>query len=131
MSIVKWSDGFNLGIENIDAAHRHLFDILDTLHAELLGSRNSRVIDRLLAELLDYTRTHFAEEEAFMREQQAPNLERHVVAHRALEKRLGEIAAAWNGGDVHASVEFFGFLFGDWLWRHIMDTDMKINKAMS
>lgn len=131
MSIIKWSDGFNLGIENIDAAHRHLFDILDGLHAELLGTRSRSVIDRLLAELLDYTHTHFAEEEVFMREKQVPNLVKHEAAHRALEKRLGEIASAWKGGDAHASIDFFGFLFGDWLWRHIMDTDMKINKVTS
>lgn len=129
MSIVKWSDGFNLGIESIDAAHRHLFDILDALHAELLGARSRSVIDRLLAELLDYTHTHFADEEVFMRERQVPNLEKHVVAHRALEKRLGEISAAWKGGDAHASIDFFGFLFGDWLWRHIIETDMKISKV--
>ncbi len=131
MSIVKWSDAFNLGIHYIDAAHRHLFDILDTLHAELLGARNKSVIDRLLAELVNYTKTHFAEEEVFMRKQNEPNLDRHLSAHRALEKRLDQIVAAWNAGEAHASIEFFGFLFGDWLWRHIMETDMKITKVAS
>lgn len=130
MTIVSWSESFSLGVESIDAAHRHLFEMLDRLHAELLGYRKRSVIDRLLADLLEYTKTHFAEEEAYMLKCQDPNIEKHRAAHRALEKRLGEIAAAWHKGDGHASVEFFGFLFGDWLWRHIMETDMKIGKPV-
>lgn len=127
MTIVSWSDRFSLGVENIDAAHRSLFEMLERLHTELLGQRRRPAIDQLLSDLLDYTRTHFAEEEALMLKWHEPNLEKHRAAHRALEKRLAEIAAAWRSGDAHASVDFFGFLFGDWLWRHIMETDMKIS----
>jgi hemerythrin-like metal-binding protein len=129
MSLVRWSDRFNLNVAVIDAAHRYLFEILDRLHAELLGARSRQVIDQLLAELVDYTKTHFAEEEALMLAWHEPDIERHRAAHRGLEKRLAEIDAEWRRGDVRASIDFFGFLFGDWLWRHIMETDMKINKV--
>ena len=126
MSLVRWSDRFNLNVAAIDAAHRHLFEILDRLHSELLGARSRQVIDQLLADLVDYTKTHFAEEEVLMATWHEPDIERHRAAHRGLERRLGEIADEWRRGDVRASIDFFGFLFGDWLWRHIMETDMKL-----
>ncbi len=126
MSIVRWSDRFNLDIAAIDDAHRHLFETLDRLHAELLGERRRPVIQSILDYMADYTRTHFAEEEALMAQMHDPALERHRAAHRALVDRLARIAADWRSGDAHASVEFFGFLLGDWLWRHIMEVDMKL-----
>jgi len=128
---VRWSDQFNLDIPEIDAAHRHLFETLDRLHAELLGERRRSEIQAILDYVADYTRTHFAEEEAWMERQQQSGLAQHRAAHRLLVARLGQIADDWRCGNVHASIDFFGFLLGDWLWRHIMEVDMRLQAQVA
>ena len=65
-----FTDKYITGIELVDEEHKHLFDIIrdtnDVIHAELLHDKYDEIM-RLLAELKDYTESHFSDEEELMK----------------------------------------------------------------
>ena len=61
----EFTDDFLTGIEFIDKQHARLFELAnqtyDLLHDELVTDKYDHIVD-VLAELRDYTKTHFADE---------------------------------------------------------------------
>src|SRR6266568_3885269 len=56
--VVEWRDGFKIGVDQIDAEHRHLFTLVKSV------SINN--VQDTLGELLDYVVTHFTHEQDLM-----------------------------------------------------------------
>ena len=124
-----WKDEYNVGNPVIDEAHKALF-------------REVRRVEQLIAEdkygkydcietikfLRDYTKTHFAQEEAFMLRTGYPFYETHKAIHGnmtgetlpALENDLRE-----RKYSVEAMKDFFA-VFAGWLTGHILIEDRAI-----
>jgi hemerythrin len=82
--------GFEIGIAEIDAQHRRLFDLLNQLRSwSGKGYEYAATIDTL-NELADYTHTHFAVEESLMRMLRYPDINVHIAEHERLKKMLEE-----------------------------------------
>ena len=64
---VEWSDVLSVGIEEIDAQHKVLVDLVNEMHQAIHQRRGSDAVREILAQLADYTRIHFAVEESLMR----------------------------------------------------------------
>ncbi|MDE7478114.1 MAG: hemerythrin, partial [Lachnospiraceae bacterium] len=69
---------YNTGLGFIDKEHAKLFEIAEEthllLHNDLLQDKTNEII-RLVSELIDYTRKHFAHEEEFQKIIKYPNRE--------------------------------------------------------
>jgi hemerythrin-like metal-binding protein len=87
MPTVTWSESFNTGSQSIDRQHRELFDGIDALEkyfaAESFGASNARC--RALREQLW---THFAHEEALLRETDFQRLEAHAATHALARRKI-------------------------------------------
>ena len=66
MPLISWNDTLSVGIPTIDAQHRKLVDTLNDLHSAMLSGNARQITGSILAKLLEYTRQHFASEEAMM-----------------------------------------------------------------
>lgn len=75
-----WTDRYAVGVASIDAQHRPIVNLLQTLHCSPthvdMGAASSQ--------LLDYARSHFTHEEALMREYRYPDW----VAHRGQHEKF-------------------------------------------
>ena len=65
----NFTSDYLTGIESVDAEHRKLFEIANRAYALLTDDFREDKYDQILAimeELRDYTKTHFAHDEAYM-----------------------------------------------------------------
>jgi hemerythrin len=126
MPFLKWSDSFCIGDERLDSDHKGLFDILNRLHVELLKNNRREAADKAIVELLDYSKRHFSGEEEVMKAVGFLGYEEHKACHDELIQKLQDYESRRNNGDQEATRPLYGFLLGDWLWKHIIEMDMKI-----
>lgn len=124
---------FFTGIELIDNEHRQLFDyanqIYDLLHAEFVPDKYDNILD-ILGKLRDYTKKHFADEEAYMESIQYKKIFTQKVQHQAfideLDKLdLDEISELDNQEE---TIENLLSFVTDWLIHHILEVDTQIGK---
>ena len=124
---------FLTGIELIDNEHRQLFDyanqIYELLHAEFVPDKYDNIVD-ILGKLRDYTKKHFADEEAYMESIQYKKIFTQKVQHQAfideLDKLdLDEISELENQDETIGNLLSF---VTDWLIHHILEVDTQIGK---
>lgn len=125
MALLHWRENMSVGVEAVDADHKHLVDLLNRLHFLVLAGGDRPSVGEVLDELLHYVDYHFEREEKLMQFANYPGLEEHRACHRELTRRLFEHKKTFedrpNSFDVSA---FYDFLT-DWLVVHVMDKDMK------
>lgn len=117
---LEWNKRYDTGIEAIDAQHRQLVRYAnDLVDARESGSR--AVISRVLDNLVDYTRTHFAFEEKLIEEAGYPYTEGHCRVHKRFVARIEDLRSTFlRGGDVSEDLEQ---LLSKWLLVHISSDD--------
>ncbi len=124
MSLIAWDDKFSVGVREFDEAHKRLMALLNQLWDANEQRQGSEVLGRILDELIRYTATHFAEEEALFRKWNYPVIDRHRDIHEKLKATAVGLQKkfAMEKADV-ISDEVFDFL-RDWLTKHILGEDM-------
>jgi hemerythrin-like metal-binding protein len=131
--IFAWSATLATGLPSIDAEHRRLFALVDTLAEACTASPlpSSDVLEGLLAELTDYARTHFRGEEALMA---ASGLHpvffaQHCEEHAAFAAEVTRLSAplAMTGDISHSLLRYLM----EWLVRHISRTDVKMSRQIT
>lgn len=131
MKHMEWSDAYSVGVDVIDEQHRTLFALRNEL-AECCRAPEAVHSERfhdILAEMFEYSRTHFATEEAFMRSICFPNLERHVEEHAGFIEAVADLSVAIMGN--LATPETVLTFLSDWLTAHILKSDHQIRDHLS
>lgn len=126
MAKLEEVESFCIGHEFIDEQHGRLFALIE----EMRLARNSadplaeyRLSCRVMAELVEYTSTHFAEEERLMQEAAYPGYEAHKQEHEVFTQRIREVEEDMHLGDSVLTLDFFCDLLEGWLKEHILQTD--------
>jgi hemerythrin len=121
---VEWSNELSVGIEEIDAQHRILVDLLNEVHEAIQQRQGVEVTQDIIRRLDEYTRVHFAVEESLMRILHYPEYERHKEEHDKLIGQLAELRNKMNAGKSSISFDLAHFL-KIWLTKHIMEGDKR------
>lgn len=119
---VDWTQHHALGLDELDAQHRLLFELTNDLWHHLVrrSARNEVLVTLGLLER--YALSHFATEETFMRVTAYPHMAAHMAEHAAFIERITHETAQIAAG--HAlSLDLLTFL-KDWLGEHIEVADM-------
>ena len=66
MALMSWNAKYSVGVHALDDQHTGLFDILNELHAAMMKGQAQSLTGPLLKKLVEYTRKHFAAEEAML-----------------------------------------------------------------
>jgi hemerythrin len=119
-----WEDKYSVGIPEIDAQHKVLFELIDRLDTAIRERRGSTVCLDILAELVDYTKVHFSLEESLMRLAKYPDFDSHKLLHEKLISEVGDLQEKLVSGTTSISFELMQFL-RTWLTKHIMQSDQK------
>ncbi len=130
MAFMTWSDQLSVGVQALDSQHNVLIETLNDLHAAMMKGQARSVAGKLLHTLVDYTRDHFAAEEAMMEATQYPALPTHRLKHRELTKQVEDFVARFEKGDITLSVQLLNFL-SEWLNTHIQGDDQKYGPWMN
>jgi hemerythrin-like metal-binding protein len=123
MALIEWSDQLSVHIVEFDGDHQRLIAILNNLWEASEERRGREVIDSILIELLDYTRTHFSREEVMFERWGYPGVEMHKMAHARLLATLAQLRDKFLAQQSETVAdEVFEFL-RDWLIKHILGDD--------
>lgn len=125
----EFTDDYLTGIELIDKEHGHLFEIAnetyDLLKNEFVTDKYDRIV-ALLEELKDYTKTHFAHEEEYMKSINYQYIWSEIHQHRTFEKKLDDIdLKKLDDSQQEYILEILDFLT-KWLSGHIKGADRRI-----
>ena len=120
---------YSLGVPEMDREHAHCIDLVEAFRVAAAGhladSAGLAAARRTLEELLDYTQTHFADEERLLASYQYPALAEHKARHReltaAMLKLIRELA---EHRDATTPLRLNLFVTV-WLLEHIMTDDWK------
>ncbi|HPG24436.1 MAG: hemerythrin family protein [Spirochaetaceae bacterium] len=123
MTVLAWSDAFDVGVDKMNEEHQRLIDLMNRLHDLYEGDASRSEQKKTFDELAKYTVKHFADEEAYMESIEWPGLVTHRHIHAKLLDDLGTHKAAFDkGGEL--SSKLFSFL-KIWLKAHIQGIDRK------
>lgn len=120
--LVEWSEELSVGIQEIDEQHKMLVDLLNQLHEAIHKRHGSEATRKILDELADYTRIHFAVEESLMRVLEYPDYEAHKREHEDLIQQMVDLKQKLDTGTHSISFELLHFL-KVWLTKHILESD--------
>jgi len=125
MELFSWNEKYSLEHPQIDKEHQALFALAGQLHQAMLNGSGAAVLKDLLAKLINYTRVHFAHEEALMRHYQYRGLDPHAAEHRKLTEQVLDLQHKYAEGKLTITMETMQFLRG-WLDHHILKSDQLV-----
>lgn len=124
MSLMAWEDRLSVNIKGIDDQHKKLIDLINKLYDGMKAGKGADVMEGILTELVNYTVTHFSNEQALFQKHGYPEFVQHKKEHDDLTKKAIELRDNLKAGKAVISVEVMSFL-KDWLNKHILGTDKR------
>lgn len=119
--LITWEDRLNTGISTVDMEHRKLIKLANELAVSIIDGEAKEHLKTVLDKLLEYTASHFKNEEALFTKFKYPNMEEHIAEHHDLTQKVmnlhKEISLRFAGN----IVEFLN----SWLIDHILASDFK------
>ncbi len=122
MAFIDWRVDLETGVGVFDEQHKRLVGLINDLHDAMRSGQGRSVIGSVLQELVRYTDYHFSDEERAFDNYNYPEAESHKRAHSAFIKRMGELTAEYQKGDLTVTADTLKTLV-DWLKDHIMGVD--------
>ena len=107
-----------------DDQHRQLVGMVNDLHEAMANGKGNQVVGPILAGLVEYTQTHFKDEEALLAKHAYPGLAIQKEEHRKLIQQVQATQEKLKAGKVMLSVEVMTFL-KNWLVNHIKGEDAR------
>ena len=126
-----WKDKYKLGVPEIDAQHRELFDrveaFIQDLRADVVWEEKVCRVNETMAFMRDYVVVHFRDEEACQLRVGFPGYEAHKQSHQGMADYVAEISeqCAKNSCDEQLAQQFAGRLMA-WLINHVAAEDQQI-----
>lgn len=124
---------YYIGIDLIDDEHQQLFayanEVYELLHEEFTPDKYDNISD-ILGKLREYTRKHFADEEAYMESIQYKRLFTQKIQHQEFIDKLDELDLEHLGeaAEQHEQIAQILNFLTDWLVNHILHVDGLIGK---
>ena len=122
MSLFEWDEKLALGIPSVDEQHRKLVEMINQLFVALGEGKAEAIMGGVLEELIDYTETHFIDEEELKKVTGYPGYLDHKKNHDLFIAKVKGLKSEFLGGKTDISLEVIRFL-KDWLIEHIMGED--------
>lgn len=124
-----WKNEYSIGIDLIDAQHKHLFEIGNDAYVLLKDDfcidKYDRII-RILEDLRQYAKFHFQSEENYMIEIGSEQLPIQKIAHAEFIKKIYDIDFKKIDENQKGHLdEILTFIF-NWILDHVLHKDKLI-----
>lgn len=121
--LIIWSEGYSVGLKEIDMQHMKLVDLINKLY-NLFLNKNYDDLKNIMKELKDYTLYHFSTEEKLFREKKYSNELEHIAKHEELVNQLNTLINEFMNSPSILTMKTMTFL-QKWLTNHILKEDKK------
>jgi hemerythrin len=82
--MIKWEDGFSVGISRIDEEHKKFIDLINRVVHAKEHKDDPEEIKGVLERMKSYALAHFKTEETYMEEFDYPEYQKHKAEHNSL-----------------------------------------------
>jgi hemerythrin-like metal-binding protein len=127
---MEWNDSLSVGVQQIDNEHKKLVSLVNTLNDSMKNGKSKDTLQKVFSELVDYTMTHFSNEELLMQKVNYSAFSGHKREHDDLAKKARVLKDDFTSGKMMISIEVRDFL-KNWIVNHIQKTDKLYTKAMN
>ena len=127
MTYVLWDDALLIGVEQIDAQHKSLVSMLNTLH-EASVAGDAAIVPEIITKLKEYALMHFATEERYMKRNKYPFLFDHMSEHAFFVSKVKDFTAT-TSSEIDMLPAVLDFLT-KWLIEHISNIDIKMGRFL-
>ncbi len=128
-----WKEEYSVKVETIDAQHKRLFEMGQTMSDLVTNHAGEDIYDELNAmfeELIDYTKYHFSEEEKLMEKVNYVHLEDHKILHEKFIDKLLSFDLKQMDEDQGAFALTLLKTVATWIFKHINGEDFRYREAM-
>lgn len=129
MAMFVWDDKLKTNHPAIDIDHKKLVDLVNQLGDAMQSGKGKEVCGRVLSDLINYTKTHFAMEERLMATHRYAQANEHKAEHAKLLKEVADFKAKFDSGALTVTASLLTFL-RDWLVKHISISDKALAAAI-
>ena len=119
---VVWKDEYSVGVRQLDDDHQTLLNLINQFQTASHYFTGQRFEREAFDALIDYTRTHFAREEALMEQNGYPELPAHRAEHQQMIDKVESLLGEYDQRG-HAVLQETAAFLKDWLLDHINGTD--------
>ena len=126
---IAWKDEYSVGIDSIDQQHRRLVNLINQLTIAVDYSTGEEFEREALAELVDYTKTHFTYEEGLMEDNGYPDFEAHRAQHKEMIAEVDAVLAEYEK-DHDMAMRHASDYLKTWLINHINGTDKQYSSFL-
>lgn len=119
-----WTEELSVRNLTIDNEHKQLFALIDDFYKGIKDNSPRERLEELILGLVDYTKTHFSNEEKHMQKMGYPKLEEHRELHQHFIAKTQNYYERLTTRKLILSIEVTNFL-KDWLVNHIKGSDQQ------
>ena len=121
MALLTWTSHLATGIETIGSQHKQIVDYINQLHeVQQTGNRDETL--QVMDGPVNYTATHFADEDAMLEKVGYPLAEAHKSVHARFVDKVSKLYAEHAAG-MDTAEDLLNLLEG-WLFTHSRLNDM-------
>jgi hemerythrin-like metal-binding protein len=124
MNFITWSDTYSVGVAEIDAQHKHMFEIINNLFNLMQQSRAQDQLQSITQQLIEYAAFHFATEEKYFKEFNYEDKDAHMLSHSAYVAKIQEFLPQNTKSSPIVPNDILHFL-EDWWIGHVTGMDQK------
>jgi len=125
---IEWKPEYSVRVEAMDAQHRTLFAMVDEVQRCFAEGREDPV--PLVAALVEFTRLHFRNEEAFLAARGYPGTSCQENMHKAFLARVSDYERAFAKDDRDFTPDFMDFMKA-WLLSRTLFEDRKYGNFLN
>ncbi|TNE95217.1 MAG: bacteriohemerythrin [Gammaproteobacteria bacterium] len=125
---IVWTPNYQIGIEVIDNQHRRIVEYINEVYAVREKQEPRGRLAEVLFDLVDYTMSHFAFEEALMDEAGYPDIALHRLTHDTFTRQIQTFKKRFEGGEDIA--EDLANMLQRWLLEHIVTDDVSYSEVV-
>jgi len=124
MDLISWKESYSVNNAVIDQQHKRLISYINQLHTAMKEAKGKEILQKILDDLVFYTKEHFSTEEKLMEKNNYPQTTFHKMEHAKLTKEVVDLQKKYSAGKTSLTLDVMMFL-KNWLNKHILESDQK------
>jgi len=121
---IVWHKRYSVGNEILDSQHKEMFDVINTLYADISTETKHIDIKKIFRYLYQYANIHFREEENAMQACAYPELFPHKIMHWLYVRKIDYFMKQFLDANIDIQYSLLPFL-KNWLKYHILNVDQR------
>ena len=126
----EWTPDLSVNVTVLDDEHKCLIALINKLQEAMAQGQARTLVPDVLKELVNYTKTHFKNEESYMAKFDYPAYPQHKKLHDEFVEKVKSLIEDYQKNSLTLSIQIGNFLSA-WITDHIHQVDMEYSAFMN